>query len=456
MSSIVNPYDGTVIADIADSSEADVRAAIDRAQAAAPALAALPAHRRGTILNTAAALIEADAKAIAGVMAQESGKPIRYARGEVARAVETFQFAADEARQLHGETIPMDAAKGGIGRFGYFMRVPVGIVAAITPFNFPLNLVAHKVAPAVAAGCPIVLKPAPATPLTALRLAAILREAGLPAGSYEVVPGGADVGIWLTTDPRTAMISFTGSPGVAREISKTAGLRRTVWELGGNAALIVDTDTDVKAAVARAIIGGYAYSGQTCISIQRIYIHRSQYAEFRDRYAEAAARLVTGDPLDERTELGPVITRHAAERIDAWIAEAVAGGAQVITGGVSRGGQMLPATVLEGVTPDMRVIKDEIFGPVVSLLPFDDFDAAIDAVNDSVYGLQTGVYTGDLRKAMRAADRLHVGGVMINDVPTFRADHMPYGGVKDSGVGREGPRFAIEEMTVTKLVVISM
>jgi len=451
---IRNPYTDAVIATVPDSSAMAVRAAIDRAATAAPLLAALPAQRRGLILQQTAQRIEADTKAIAQVMAQESGKPLKYARGEVARAVETFQFAADEARRLHGETVPMDAAKAGVGKFGYFTRVPIGIVAAITPFNFPLNLVAHKVAPAIAAGCPIVLKPAPTTPLTALRLAEIVREAGLPVGGYEVVTGGADVGAWLTTDPRVAMISFTGSPGVARAISQTAGLRRTVWELGGNAALLIDADTELPAAVSRAIVGGYAYSGQSCISVQRIYIHRSRYAEFRDLYAAAAARLVIGDPLEERTDLGPMITDHAAERVEAWIAEAVAGGAQIVAGG-TRQGRVLAATVLENVTPEMRVMKDEVFGPVVCLVPFDDFDAALDAINDSAYGLQAGVYTNDLGKALRAADRLHVGGVMINDVPTFRADQMPYGGVKDSGVGREGPRFAIDEMTVPKLIVIS-
>lgn len=450
---IINPYDGSVVDIVPEASEEDVRAAIGRAVDAAPVMAGLPAHRRGAVLNRAAQIIEDSARDLAALMAKESGKPMKYARGEVSRAVETFTFAADEARRLHGETVPLDAAKGGIGKFGYYIRVPVGVVAAITPFNFPLNLVAHKIAPAVAAGCTMVLKPAPATPLTALRLQEILRESGLPEGAFEVVTGGAEVGEWLTTDPRVAMITFTGSPGVARAISRVAGLRRVTLELGGNAATIVDADANLEAAVGRNIMGGYAYSGQTCISVQRIYIHRSRYDEFRERYVEAAKRLVMGDPLEDKTDLGPVINETAAQRMDAWVREAVEGGARVIAGG-ERSGLMYSATVLENVREEMKVMREEVFGPIVSLVPFDDFDAALDAVNRSAYGLQAGVYTRDLNKALRATQRLNVGGVIINDVPTFRVDHMPYGGVKDSGVGREGPRFAVEEMTQLRMVVI--
>lgn len=451
---IINPYDGSVIETIREASEDEVRVAIGRAAVVAPTLAAMPAHRRAAILNRAAHLIDEGARDLAVLMAQESGKPLKYARGEVSRAVETFQFAADEARRLHGETVPMDAAKGGAGKIGYYVRVPVGVVAGITPFNFPLNLVVHKVAPAVAAGCPLVLKPAPAAPLTALRLAAIMREAGLPDGALEIVPGGADVGAWLTTDPRVAMISFTGSPAIAREISKVAGLRRLVLELGGNAGTIIDADANLAHAVSRTVMGGFAYSGQTCISVQRIYIHRSRYEEFRDQFVAAVVALVLGDPLDERTDIGPVINDAAAQRIDAWVQDAVSGGARIIAGGAPEG-RMFPPTVLENVDERMQVMCAEVFGPVVSLIPFDDFDAALAALDNSAFGLQAGVYTRDLNKAMRAVERLHVGGVIINDVPTFRVDHMPYGGMKDSGVGREGPRYAIEEMTNIKMIVIS-
>ena len=451
---VLNPYDGSVIDTVRESSEQDVRDAVGRAAAAAPVMAGLPAYQRSAILDKAAALIEAQADALAKLMARESGKPLKYARGEVSRGVETFRFAADEASRLHGETVPLDAAKTGAGKFGYYIRVPVGVIAAITPFNFPLNLVGHKVAPAVAAGCPIVLKPAPATPLTTLRLQAIMQEAGLPEGAMEVVIGGADVGEWMTTDPRVAMITFTGSPGVARVISKNAGLRRLTLELGGNAATIVAEDANVDHAVSRNVMGGFAYSGQTCISVQRIYVHRSRYDEFKQKYVAAVEALKLGDPLDDTTDIGPVINDTAAERIRAWGAEAVQGGARLIVGG-DGAGRMVRPTVLEGVEERMKVMCEEVFGPVVSLVPYDDFEQALAAVDESPYGLQAGVYTRDLDKVMRATQRLNVGGVIINDVPTFRVDQMPYGGNKNSGVGREGPRYAIEEMTTLRMVVIN-
>lgn len=452
---VINPYDNSVVGTVPEAEEADVRAAIARATAAETTMADLTAHRRATILSKTAEIIDGEAISIARTMAQESGKPLKYARGEVSRAVETFTFAAEAARSLHGETIPLDAAKNGVNKIGYYIRVPVGVIGAITPFNFPLNLVAHKVAPAIAAGNPIVLKPNPATPLTALHLGDILREAGLPEGGFEVVVGGADVGNWLVTDPRVKMITFTGSVPVAREISKVAGIRRVTLELGGNAATVVDANANLDQAVKQTVTGGFAYSGQVCISVQRIYVHASCYDEFRAKYVEAANKLVIGNPLDESTDLGPMLNDGACQRIDAWVAEAVAGGASVIAGG-KREGRMYEATVIENATPEMKVMREEVFGPVVVLAPFDEFDTALDAVNDSPFGLQAGVYTQDLTHALRATQKLNVGGVMINDVPTFRVDNMPYGGMKDSGVGREGPRFAIEEMTNLKMVVLSM
>lgn len=452
---VLNPYDGSVVDSVPQFTEQDVREAISRAENAAKPMANMPAYKRGAVLNQAARLIQDQVEDLARLMALENGKPVKLARGEINRAVETFQFAADEARRLHGETVPMDAAVSGVGKFGYYMRVPVGIVAAITPFNFPLNLVAHKVAPAIAAGCPVVLKPAPATPLTALRLSDILREAGLPEGAFEVVTGDADVGAWLVEDPRIAMITFTGSPPVARKISEKAGLRRVTFELGGNAATVIDEDANIVHAVSRTIMGGFAYSGQVCNSVQRIYIHRSRYDEFRRLMIEETGKLVLGDPLDEATDIGPVINEAAAERIDRWIAEAVAQGATVAAGGVRQGALYRP-TILENVTDTMQVMCAEVFGPVVALVPFDDFDAALAAADSSPFGLQAGVYTRDINKAMRAVQRLNVGGVMINDVPTFRVDQMPYGGNKESGIGREGPRFAIEEMTTLKMVVINV
>lgn len=452
---VTNPYDGSMVAAVREADEQDVRAAIEHAAAAAPTMAKLTAQRRAAILSKTAAILESDASRIARTMAQESGKPMKFARGEVSRAVETFTFAADAARSMHGETIPMDAALGGVGKIGYYVRVPVGVIAAITPFNFPLNLVAHKVAPAIAAGNTIVLKPNPATPLTALNLAEILREAGLPDGAFEVVVGGADVGNWLVTDPRVNMITFTGSVPVAREISKVAGLRRTTFELGGNAATVIDETADLDKAVKATVTGGFAYSGQVCISVQRVYVHASRYAEFRAKYVEATNKLTLGNPLEDSTDIGPLLNDGAAARVEAWVNEAAAGGASVIAGG-KRDGRMFQPTVIENATREMKVVCEEVFGPVVVLAPFEDFDAALDAVNDSPFGLQAGVYTRDLTRALRATQKLDVGGVIINDVPTFRIDNMPYGGVKESGIGREGPRFAIEDMTNLKMVVMSM
>lgn len=445
-------YDQALIGEVPDSTQAEVQAAIELAQSSA--LLTLTAKQRGAILNQVVVLIEREADALALLMAREAGKPIKATRGEVARAIETFGFAADVARDLHGETIPMDAAATGAGRLGFTMRVPIGVVAAITPFNFPLNLVAHKVAPALAAGAPLVLKPAPQTPLTAIRLAELVTEAGAPTGSLQIVTGGADVGEWLTTDPRVQMITFTGSPGVARAISKNAGLRRTVWELGGNAATIVDADADLSKAIPRCAMGSFAYSGQTCISIQRIYVHDSRYEEFRTGLISAARAQIVGDPLDPAVDLGPVINEQAAIRIENWVNEAVEQGARIVYG-APRQGLLYPPTILENVDPSMQVMCAEVFGPVVSLIPFTDLGEAIRGVNDSVFGLQAGIYTNNLAHTMQVIRELHVGGVMINDVPTFRVDQMPYGGVKDSGSGREGPRYAAEEMTVLKLVVFN-
>ncbi len=452
---IINPYDDSVVDRVPDFSEAMVSDAIQRATHIAPTMAAMPAHERASILTRTAQLIDAQAEEIALLMARESGKPMKYARGEAARAVETFVFAADEARRLHGETIPLDAARGGVGRFGYFVRVPVGVIGAITPFNFPMNLVVHKVAPAIAAGCPIVLKPAPTTPLTALKLAEIMREAGLPQGAFEVVTGGVEVGKWLTTDPRIAMLTFTGSPGVAHEITKVAGIRRVTLELGGNAATVIDADGNLDHAISRTVMGSFAYSGQVCISVQRIYIHRDRYDEFQQRFVTATQALITGDPTSDHTDIGPMINEQAAQRVEKWVKEALSQGAHSLAGGGSREGRLVPPVVLDTVTDAMSVMNQEVFGPVVNLIPFDDFDTALAQVNNSRFGLQAGVYTRDLNKALRAVDKLDVGGVMINDVPTFRVDQMPYGGVKDSGVGREGPRFAVEEMTTLKMVVIN-
>jgi acyl-CoA reductase-like NAD-dependent aldehyde dehydrogenase len=452
---ITNPYTGGGIGSVPEFSEAQVRDAISRAMKAAPVMAAMPAHQRSTILNNTAHLIRAQQEDLTRLMASENGKPLKYSRAEVSRAVDTFNFAADEARRLHGETIPLDAAAGGVGKIGYYVRVPVGVIGAITPFNFSLNLPAHKIAPAIAAGCPIVVKPAPTTPLMLLRLADILREAGLPEGGCEIVTGDVAVGTWLTTDPRIAMISFTGSAPVARKITQSAGLRRVTLELGGNAATVVEADANLDHAVSRTVMGSFAYSGQVCISVQRIYVHRSQYEEFRGKFLDATRKLVLGDPLSDKTDVGPMISDMAAERVEQWVNEAVSQGATLALGG-KREGRLYYPTVLEQVSDEMKVMCAEVFGPVVSLVAYDDFEAALDQVDNSDFGLQAGVFTRDLNKAMRAVQRLNVGGVIINDVPTLRVDNMPYGGNKDSGVGREGPRFAVEEMTTLKMVVVNM
>ncbi|MEO0596817.1 MAG: aldehyde dehydrogenase family protein [Chloroflexota bacterium] len=450
----INPFDASVVESIEPADEATVRDAIARAYAVRETMATMPAHERGRILNKTASLIEQHADELTDLIIKESGKPRRYARGEVNRAVETFTFSADEARRLHGETIPMDAARGGVGKMGYYVRMPVGVVGAITPFNFPLNLVAHKMAPAVAAGCPMVLKPAPATPLTALRLRELLIEAGLPEDALSVVVGDADVGRWLTTDERVAMITFTGSPPVARAISQVSGLRRTVFELGGNAATILDETANIDAAMNRLLIGSFAYSGQVCISVQRIYVHRSLYDDFREKFIAQTEQLVVGDPMDAETEIGPIVSDDAVKRVVAWLQSAEEQGATISAGGTHEG-RMFRPTVLENVREDMQIMCTEAFAPIVNLVPFDDFEEALALANDSEFGLQAGVYTRDINRVLQAIERLDVGGVIINDVPTFRVDQMPYGGNKNSGLGREGPRFSVEEMTTIRMVVIN-
>lgn len=454
MRHIINPYTHQVIAELSDATQADVETAIGRAYDLRTSFAKMPAHKRATILARVSSLIEAQADELANLIVSECGKPLKYAKGEVSRAIETFLFASDVARNIHGESFSMDSARGGVGKFAYTMRVPIGVIGAITPFNFPLNLVAHKVAPALAVGCPIILKPAPTTPLTALKLAELVTEAGLPDGLFSVVTGDGDVGGWLTSDPRIAMITFTGSDAIAEKISRVVGIRKAVYELGGNAAVIVDETADALRVADKIAVGAFAYSGQVCISVQRAYIHRSQYESFKSALIERAQKLKLGDPQHPQTDMSVMISPSADERILGWIQEAVAGGGKILTGGQVENDIFLP-TILEDVPNTAKLIQQEAFAPVVCLIPFDNFDDALNMVNNSPYGLQVGVFTSDLGRMMTAAERLEVGGVIINDAPTFRVDNMPYGGVKRSGVGREGVSYATEEMTVTKLVVIS-
>ena len=451
---VIDKYTGETIGTVPVASKETVDRAIAAARAAFPAWSRTPAHKRFRILEKAANLIERSKEEIAGIICREAGKAWKYSLGEVSRAVETFQFSAEEAKRIHGETVPMDASTAGEGRIGYWLRCPVGVVAAITPFNFPLNLVAHKVGPALAVGNTLVLKPASTTPLTAIRLAEILEEAGVPAGVFNVVVGsGGTVGEWLTVDPRVAKITFTGSPPVGEEIIRKAGLKKVTMELGNNSGTIIEPDADLGAAVPRCVVSAFANSGQVCISLQRLYIHKSIAAEFTKRFLDETRKLKVGNPVEKDCDVGPMIDEKEAVRAENWVKEAVAQGAKVLIGG-KREGRVMQPTVLVNVRPEMKVMCQEAFAPLVSLYEYESFDDAVRMVEDSPYGLQAGIYTNDLRKALLAVDRINVGGVMINDTSIFRVDHMPYGGNKMSGLGREGVRFACEEMTSIKMVMI--
>ncbi|TNJ67928.1 aldehyde dehydrogenase family protein [Paenibacillus hemerocallicola] len=455
---LTSPFTGEVIAKVAQADEADTDEAIQAARAAAVAMASMPAHRRSAILEKAASLLEDRKEEMSRILALEAAKPIKTARGEIARTIQTYTFSAMEACRIHGETVPLDAAPGGEGRIAFTLRKPIGVVGAITPFNFPFNLVAHKVGPAIAAGNTVVLKPASQTPLSALALADIFAEAGLPAGALNIIPGkGSIVGEKLVKDPRIAAITFTGSPDVGIAMKNKAGLKRVTLELGSNSGLIIDDTADItQDLVDRCVLGAFAFSGQVCISIQRIFVHAVKFNEFAERFKEATEKLIVGDPFDEHTDLSAMISVKEAERMQEWVDSAVARGSVVLTGGEAIRPGVFPPTILTNVPKQEPVSCQEVFGPIVTLSAFDTLDEAIHAVNDSRYGLQAGIYTRDIQAAMRAAEQLEVGGVMINDFPTFRVDHMPYGGVKESGFGREGIKYAIEEMTELKLISIKL
>lgn len=451
---VIDKFTGEAIGVVPAASRDMVDQAIGAAREAFPGWSRTPAHRRFRILEKASNLLAKHQEDIATTICREAGKAWKYSTGEVSRAVETFQFSAEEAKRIHGETVPMDASTAGEGRVGYYTRCPVGVVAAITPFNFPLNLVAHKVGPGLAAGNTIVLKPASTTPLTGIRLGEILEEAGIPAGVFNIVVGsGGTVGDWITTDPRVSKISFTGSPPVGETILRKAGLKKVTMELGNNSGTIIEPDADLDAAVPRCVVSAFANSGQVCISLQRLYVHTSIFGEFTRRFVEAAGKLKVGNPVEKDCDVGPMIDEGEAKRAEAWIKEAVAEGAKVLIGG-NREGRVLYPTILSDVRAEMKVMCQEAFAPLVSLYEYDSFEEAVKMVEDSPYGLQAGVYTNDLKKAMYAIDRINVGGIMVNDTSIFRVDHMPYGGNKMSGLGREGVRFAVEEMTNIKMVMI--
>ncbi len=450
-----NPHTGALFATISVAGPAELEQAIQSAVAAFETTRALPSHRRAAVLRTIADTIGAQAEELARTIAQEAGKPIKQARIEVQRSIFTFAQAAEEATRIPGETLNLDASPTGERRQGIVRRFPIGPIAAITPFNFPINLVAHKLAPALAAGCPVVLKPATQTPITALKLAAMVADAGWPAGALSVLPLRTEDAAPLVEDERFKLLTFTGSTAVGWGMKARAGNKRVVLELGGNAAVILHQDADLKQAAARCVTGGFAYSGQSCISVQRIYVHHAVYEAFIEQFIPAVQALKVGDPLDETTDLSSVISPQAGERVARWLEEAQAAGAEILSGGSVAGGIVAP-TVIGKAGPDLRVNCEEVFAPVVTVQSYEAFDDALAAVNESSYGLQAGVFTNDLNLAWRAFETLEVGSVIINDVPTWRVDHMPYGGVKQSGLGREGLRYAIEEMTEPRLLVLTL
>ncbi|MGB7061319.1 MAG: aldehyde dehydrogenase family protein, partial [Candidatus Zixiibacteriota bacterium] len=453
---VTNKYSGEAIGSVPVTDKQTFEEAVRSAQDGFALISGMPAYERSKILERTSQKIEEKKDEITRIIAMEAGKAWKHAKGEVERSVQTFKFASEEAKSIHGETVPMDAAVGGEKRIGFYLRFPVGIVGAISPFNFPLNLVAHKVAPAVATGCSVILKPASTTPLTSLKLGEIMMEAGLPDGALNIIVGpGSTVGNWLVTAQRVSMVTFTGSPPVGKDIKQKSGLKKLTLELGSNSACIIDESADLDLAVPRCIVGGFACAGQVCISVQRIYIHEKVLDEFTQRFLKGIEKLKLGDPLDPETDVGPMITEGDAMRTEAWVGEAVSGGAKILIGG-KREKNLYHPTVLNNVKPEMKVMAQEIFAPVVCLVPFSEFSDAVRMADDSVYGLQAGVYTSDIEKAFQAVKGIRVGGVIVNDVPTYRADQMPYGGVKESGIGREGLKFAIEEMTDIKMVVFNL
>jgi acyl-CoA reductase-like NAD-dependent aldehyde dehydrogenase len=451
-----NPYDGSVVGQVSKGTKEDVDRAVSAAKQGLEQMKELTASERSAILLRAAGKMQEEHEHFSRVVAQEVGKTIQEARGEVSRAVNTFTLSSEEAKRIHGETVPVDAVPAGKGKLGFFLRVPVGIVAAISPFNFPLNLVAHKIAPALAAGNAVVLKPATVTPLIAVELGRILMDSGLPSHALNIVTGpGAEIGDALSGHPDVRMITFTGSLEVGEGICRNAGLKKLTMELGSNSAVILMDDADVDVAVRKIRVGGYAIAGQVCISVQRVIVHERIWDEFMSKIIPAVESLKMGDPLDEETELGPMITSSETKRAKTWIDEAVKGGARLECGGEIEGPFLTPA-VLTGDVRSSEVWRNELFAPAIVAVPAGDLDEAIALANDSPYGLQAGVFTERIHDALRVVQEVEVGGVMVNEMPTFRVDQMPYGGVKGSGLGREGARFAVEEMTEIRMVGIQL
>ncbi|MEP6572317.1 MAG: aldehyde dehydrogenase family protein [Gemmatimonadota bacterium] len=450
---IRSPFSGETVGRVSLATRGDVVAAIDGAVATAAVAAALPSHERAAVLARIRVRLLERKEEIARVLAAEAGKPVSSARTEIDRACFVFEQGAEEAKRIGGEVLPMDLMPHGDKRWGLTRRFPLSPVSAITPFNFPVLLAAHKLAPALACGATMVLKPPPQDPLSTMLLAEIIREAGYPAGAVSILPCTNDDAAPLLDDPRVRLVSFTGSARVGWMIRQRAPMKRVLLELGGNAAVIIEPDADVDHAVRRCVFGGYTYAGQSCISTQRILVHEQIYDRFVERFVPAVAALRTGDPLLDTTDVGPMIDQANAERAEAWIGEAVKAGARLAAGG-HRTGAVLEPTVLLDTESGMRVNCEEIFAPVTTVRRYTDFEAAIAIVNDSPFGLQAGLFSNDMRRIFRAWELIDVGGLVINDVPGWRVDHAPYGGVKQSGQGREGVRYAIEEMTELRLLMV--
>lgn len=450
---VTNKYTGEVATKVAMADADTIDKAIAAAEEAQPAMAAMAPFERQAVLEHCVKRFTERADELAQALCIEAGKPIKDAKGEVSRLIDTFKIAAEESVRINGEVVNLEISARAKGYQGMTKKVPIGPCSFISPFNFPLNLAAHKVAPAIAAGCTFVLKPASRTPIGALILGEVLAETGLPKGAFSILPCSRDGADLFTTDERLKLLSFTGSPDVGWALKAKAGKKPVVLELGGNAACVVDEDADIEDAIDRVIVGAYYQSGQSCISVQRLLVHSKIYDEFKSRYVEKVKALVSGDPSNEDTFIGPMISEGEAERLHGWIEEAKEKGATILCGG-TRDGAMLEATVMENVPKDCDASAEEAFGPLSILVPFDDYDEALEEVNNSRYGLQAGVFTRDIYKAHKAWDVLDVGGVVIGDVPSWRVDNMPYGGVKDSGLGREGIRYAIEDMSETRLMVI--
>ena len=453
--SVTNPFNGQLVADVVYATESDVEEAILSTVSAVETMGSLPGHARYNILQQIAALLYRRREEFAQTITAEAGKPITDAKREVSRAIQTFTVAAEEARRIPGEVVPLDWTPGSDTHLGMVRRFPIGPILGITPFNFPLNLVAHKVAPALAAGNPILIKPAPQTPLTALLLGEVALEAGLPPGGLNVVPCENVLAERMVVDPRFKLLSFTGSAPVGWMLKAKCGKKKVTLELGGNAGVIIEPDADIELAAQRCAAGGFGYAGQTCISVQRVFVHHSIVDLFTTKLLMHVARLKTGDPTDDTTAIGPLIDHAAAQRVESWIGEAIADGARVLLGG-KRMGSVVEATVLSNVKPEMKVACREVFGPVVTVTPYRQFSEAIALLNQSDFGLQAGVFTKDINKIFYAFRHAEVGAVLANEIPTFRADHMPYGGIKDSGLGREGVRAAIEDMTEPRLLVLNL